>query len=321
MSAHKRYVITCFFMLQGIYLYAQDITGTWEGSISNFEFLQVNIIQVKGQLCGYTWDYVFGNRPDHCKAYFTGRYDKTNKEWQLTGTHFIENSGSHILMHLNLVHDIVNGTDKLTGIEGLRSPVPNYFFSGSMDSIRLEKVSNRPTEILEGMYECWAENQKLTKEKRVNNVKPSHIDSVVKTVQPPTRLQSIPELMARDSTRLQLQMGNRKNIEMSHVTVNTKEITLNVYDNGIVDGDTVSIFYNGRLILSHQRLSEKPIVIHLKLDENIIQHKIVLFAENLGSIPPNTALIIVNAGDKRFELFSSSNLEENAVLVFEYKPG
>ncbi|MBK6635388.1 MAG: hypothetical protein IPG38_14745 [Chitinophagaceae bacterium] len=49
------------------------------------------------------------------------------------------------------------------------------------------------------------------------------------------------------------------------------------------------------------------------------QHEIVLFAHNLGSIPPNTALIVVNAGDQRFELYSSASLTENAVLVFEYK--
>ena len=45
-----------------------------------------------------------------------------------------------------------------------------------------------------------------------------------------------------------------------------------------------------------------------------------MVAENLGSIPPNTALIVVYAGNKRYELFSSASLEENAVLVFEYKP-
>lgn len=316
-----KYTLVLLLLLGGLSINAQDLTGTWEGDISNFEFLQVNIIQVKGTLCGYTWDYVYGNPADHCKAYFTGRYDKKNKEWQLTGTTFIENSGSHILMHLNLVHDIVNGIERLRGIEGLRSPVPNYFFSGSMDSLRLEKVSAKPALILEGMYDCWSEKQKLTKEKPPIPVKPVYTDTIVKMIPPPAIPPVILGNRVKDSTDLQLQMGKRRNKELSHVVVNTKELTLNVYDNGIVDGDTVSIFYNGRLILSHRRLSEKPIVIHLTLDEGIKIHKIVLFAENLGSIPPNTALVIVNAGDKRYELYSSADLEENAVLVFEYKPG
>ncbi|HNA00676.1 MAG TPA: hypothetical protein PLN49_07430, partial [Ferruginibacter sp.] len=58
----------------------------------------------------------------------------------------------------------------------------------------------------------------------------------------------------------------------------------------------------------------------IDLDEKQERHEITMVAENLGSIPPNTALIVVYAGNKRYELFSSASLEENAVLVFEYKP-
>jgi hypothetical protein len=70
--------------------------------------------------------------------------------------------------------------------------------------------------------------------------------------------------------------------------------------------------------LSHQLVSEKPIILDLELDENLVQNEIILFAENLGSISPNTALIVVNAGDKRYELFSNADLGKNAVLVIEY---
>ncbi|MEO8769869.1 MAG: hypothetical protein ABI402_07285 [Ferruginibacter sp.] len=115
-------------------------------------------------------------------------------------------------------------------------------------------------------------------------------------------------------------MNARKKIEFSHIIVHEKNITLSVYDNGYVDGDTVSIFYNGRLIAGKKRLSEKPFVIHLQLDEDVQFHEIVMYAENLGSIPPNTALIVVTAGNKRYELHSSASLTENAVLTFEYKP-
>lgn len=125
---------------------------------------------------------------------------------------------------------------------------------------------------------------------------------------------------AKDSVSIPKQLVKRKNTEQSRIEVNVKSITLNVYDNAIIDGDTVSIFYNDKLLLSHRRLSEKPIVINLELDEKQTRHEIILFAENLGSIPPNTALIVVNAGNKRYELFASASLEENAVLVFEYKP-
>ena len=115
-------------------------------------------------------------------------------------------------------------------------------------------------------------------------------------------------------------MTNRKRTEAAHVEINVRHIEIKVYDDGVVDGDSVSIFYNGRLIAGKKRLTEKPIIIPLDLDEDTNRHEITLFAENVGSIPPNTALIIVTAGDKRYELRSSETLDTNAVLVFEYKP-
>jgi hypothetical protein len=122
-----------------------------------------------------------------------------------------------------------------------------------------------------------------------------------------------------DMVLIPAQMAKRKNSEEGHIIVNTKKITLNIYDNGIMDGDSVSIFFNGKLLMSHQLVSEKPIVLDLELDENLMKNEIILFAENLGSISPNTALIVVNSGDKRYELFSNADLGKNAVLLIEYR--
>ena len=115
-------------------------------------------------------------------------------------------------------------------------------------------------------------------------------------------------------------VGNRKNSIFSRIPVSVKDITISIYDNATVDGDSISVFYNNQLLVNKQPLTEKAITVNLVLDEKAVQHEIVLFANNLGSIPPNTALIVVNAGDKRYELHSSASLTENAVLLFEYKP-
>lgn len=115
-------------------------------------------------------------------------------------------------------------------------------------------------------------------------------------------------------------MGERIQTEQSRVVIHSNHLNLKLFDNGTVDGDTVSVFYNGKLLVSHKGLSEKPINLDIDLDSTVSIHKITLYAENLGSIPPNTAMIIVTAGNKRFELRSKASLEENAVLVFEYQP-
>jgi hypothetical protein len=131
---------------------------------------------------------------------------------------------------------------------------------------------------------------------------------------------ALPVTIKKPDADLMRKMNERKQQQQSRLEVNVKRINLKVYDNGVVDNDTVSIFYNGKLLLSHQRLSEQAIELNIDLDDNVTEHTITMFAENLGGIPPNTAVIIVTAGDKRYELRSKANLEENAVLVFDYKP-
>lgn len=117
-----------------------------------------------------------------------------------------------------------------------------------------------------------------------------------------------------------VEVDGRKNKVIKKIPVSVKNISLNIYDNASVDGDTISVFYNKKILVKSQPLTEKAITVNLLLDEKASQHEILLFANNLGSIPPNTALIVVEAGDKRYELHSSASLTENAVLVFEYKP-
>ena len=113
--------------------------------------------------------------------------------------------------------------------------------------------------------------------------------------------------------------SSRKNSVFSRIPVSVKDITLDIFDNGSVDGDSITVYYNNKLLVSNKGLSAKPITIKLVLDEKALQHEIILFANNLGSIPPNTATIVVKAGAKRYELHSSASLTENAVLVLEYK--
>jgi type IV secretory pathway VirB9-like protein len=45
-----------------------------------------------------------------------------------------------------------------------------------------------------------------------------------------------------------------------------------------------------------------------------------MVADNLGRIPPNTALMIVTTGGKRYELFIASTEQRNAKVIIEYQP-
>ena len=79
------------------------------------------------------------------------------------------------------------------------------------------------------------------------------------------------------------------------------------------------IFFNGKLLLSHKRLSDKALRLKLDVDANQDVNELIMYAENLGTIPPNTALMVVNDGDNRYEVRISSDLQKSGVIRFVHK--
>jgi len=101
--------------------------------------------------------------------------------------------------------------------------------------------------------------------------------------------------------------------------VNDQDVTIRLYDNGEIDDDTISVFYDKKLVVSGKRLSTVPITIKLKIDDEDTDHELVMVAENLGRIPPNTSLMIVEAGDQRFDVRITSTEQKNALVRFRYQ--
>lgn len=73
-------------------------------------------------------------------------------------------------------------------------------------------------------------------------------------------------------------------------------------------------------MLSHKRLSDKAIRLTLNVDKNADMNELIMYAENLGTIPPNTALMVVTDGDNRYEVRISSDLKKSGVIRFVHKP-
>ena len=85
-----------------------------------------------------------------------------------------------------------------------------------------------------------------------------------------------------------------------------------------MDGDSITVLLNKNIVVSHQKLSTKPITIYLTVDLNKPFHELEMVAENLGRIPPNTSLMIVHDGDKRYEVRITSTEQKNAMVRFRY---
>ncbi len=111
---------------------------------------------------------------------------------------------------------------------------------------------------------------------------------------------------------------NRDLEVLKTIRINNPVVTVNVYDNAEVDGDSISLFYNGKLILKNKRLCEKGHSLELTVDTDRVSNELIMHAENLGTIPPNTALMVVRDGAKRYEVRISSDLKKSGVIRFVY---
>ncbi len=109
----------------------------------------------------------------------------------------------------------------------------------------------------------------------------------------------------------------RENVVINEIEVDSDTLKVDVYDNGEIDGDIISVFFNKELILNNQKLTHKSIHLTLPIDSLAAYNEISMFAENLGLIPPNTALMVVIDGKTRHEIRVSSNMEKNATIRFK----
>lgn len=116
-----------------------------------------------------------------------------------------------------------------------------------------------------------------------------------------------------------LVLKTRENALVRKIDTEAGEIKVDLYDNGEIDDDTVSIYHNNKLVKSHMRLSQKPISITLTVNASQPHHELIMVAENLGSIPPNTSVMIITTPGKRYEVFISSSEQKNAKVTFDLK--
>ena len=114
-------------------------------------------------------------------------------------------------------------------------------------------------------------------------------------------------------------LKNRENPLVRKFATEAGEIKINVYDNGEIDGDTVSVYHNNNLIVTKQRLSAQPILFRIRVDKAQPHHELVMVAENLGTIPPNTSLMTVTAKDKQYRVLISSTEQQNAKVIIDLK--
>jgi hypothetical protein len=101
--------------------------------------------------------------------------------------------------------------------------------------------------------------------------------------------------------------------------VSSRQVTLEIKDYLKEDNDTVSIYYNRKLLIERLRIGKQSFKQLLRLDRKPL-NEIVLYANNLGAIPPNTSNLTIRDGSKTQRVIIESTKQSSAVIYLRYTP-
>lgn len=115
-----------------------------------------------------------------------------------------------------------------------------------------------------------------------------------------------------------LKLQSREKEVVETIVIDSPTVKIELYDNAEIDDDTVSVFLNNTLLMHKKRLTDRPLTFSFNAFPNT-EYELMMYAENLGRIPPNTSLMIITAGKKRYEVRLSSSEQKSAVVRFKYQ--
>lgn len=110
-------------------------------------------------------------------------------------------------------------------------------------------------------------------------------------------------------------LDSRTTKEQKVLQVKSNKLRVEIFDDGEIDNDIVSVYFNKKAVVENKSLTVNGYVFNLDLTDG--KNELVLYADNLGTIPPNTALMIITDGVSRYELRLAADLKTNASVRFE----
>lgn len=119
--------------------------------------------------------------------------------------------------------------------------------------------------------------------------------------------------LLRDSLTANNLIAGRNAVTSGRFVVDVDSAEVILMDNGWVDGDSVSLYYNGQVIVQKIGLSTKPFSIKIPVYRGGA-NLLTVYAESLGSIPPNTAYVRLICGKKETGFLLSSTMAKSSSI-------
>jgi hypothetical protein len=297
------------FLLISFYAHSQSVFGYWYGNANvksnasaNNYLIELVLMPEKNYVKG-VMNYYFKNQ--YRSIQVTGDYDAANRRvtlYNIAVPYYasIPNFEVDCIMTFSALLRVAQAGSYLTGAF---IAMPDYKYTCSNIAFNLIKNSDisKTDSVLKAIsefketYQVW---------------KPEISDTAVAVTVTPRKV--VNYVVEKEFT-------TRENVIAKVIEVNSDSLRIDVYDNGEIDGDMISVFYNKQLILYNQKLTHRSIHIDLTLEPGKEYNEISMFAENLGLIPPNTALMVIYDGKDKYSVPVSSSMEKNATIRIKKK--
>jgi hypothetical protein len=343
-------LFSCIFFTQ---LSAQNLTGRWQGSfIANGDVLINNYtyeLVIKENASHQITAQTITKKGDqfYASAFAKGSHSLRTQLVQIDETSFdqikIANEleaclMSNFLTYKNMDgHEILEGSYMSTSVNGKRNCGSGKVFLEkvpSLLSIKNTKVENKKTDTQKTKIVTAQNTQAKSKPSTTLLDKPSSTTKIIAS-NPITETATDEVIVenevistntiAQNSIRnepinLPWVLVGRENKLVKKIITNSKSISLDLFDNGTIDNDTIIVFDNKKLLVNKKRLSYKAIHLDFNFSENMREHEVIIVAHNMGTVPPNTALLLFKDGKVRQEYFITSTNKINAKILIVYEP-
>jgi hypothetical protein len=248
------------------------------------------VIIHQGDSC---FGYVFESSIGECTAHFEGKFDVNKKELTGSSPGFIKKDFGHGLSRYRLTYDSSNGTERLYGKAKPKSTTAQVLSFGMSLHCNLYKVSNLPdtTDFMT---------------KRLNRF-------TIALPEFASQTNTVATVDSDESTKTSI--TNRSSQVLHNITAAAGSIQCALYDNGTFDHDTVTVMHNGKIIINAAEISNKPLRFEILLSRDEPVHEIIFYANNLGEIPPNTGLLLIETKEKRYQLDLTADKNVNGKIV------
>lgn len=187
-----------------------------------------------------------------------------------------------------------------------------------------ETVKNkRPTQAAPEKKDAPVATIKEVKPKKKEKEKPNKEVAVVQTkdktkTNKETNTTSPAPINTQAAITAAAGLSQRKTEIIREVFFTADSLLLSLYDNGTVDGDTVSVVLNGKVIIAKKGLSGNAVrtTIHLAPGQGD-SLQLIMYAENLGAIPPNTGVLVIQDGNTRNEIRFAGDMQKSSAIILK----